>query len=85
MTYVSADTPPILLFHEASDRTVDVANSDDFAKALREAGAKDVTYLRYEDGTGHGVFMKNIEKTGPARAKFFARTLRHKAAANADK
>lgn len=76
MTYVTADAPPLLLVHEESDRTVAVSNSDDFVKALRETGAKDVTYMRYEDGSGHGTFMANINETGPAREKFFERTLK---------
>ena len=75
MSYVTADAPPLLLFHEESDRTVPVSNSDDFVKALEKAGAKDVTYKRYTDGSGHGVFMKNHEETGPLMEKFFARTL----------
>jgi len=76
MSYVTANAPPLLLVHEASDRTVAVSNSDDFIKALREAGAKDVTYMRYEDGSGHGTFAANINETGPAREKFFERTLK---------
>ncbi|MHC4116606.1 MAG: alpha/beta hydrolase fold domain-containing protein [Planctomycetota bacterium] len=76
MTYATADAPPLLLVHEESDRTVPVSNSDDFVKALRDAGAKDVTYMRYTDGSGHGTFMANIKETGPAREKFFARTLK---------
>jgi acetyl esterase/lipase len=79
MTYVAADAPPFLLVHEESDRTVPVSNSDDFVKALRDAGAKDVTYMRYTDGSGHGTFMANIKETGPAREKFFERTLRNRA------
>ena len=78
MTYVSDTAPPFLLIHEESDRVVPVSNSDDFVKALREAGAKDVTYMRYEDGSGHGVFARNIEETGPAREAFFERTLMKK-------
>ncbi|MHC4997149.1 MAG: alpha/beta hydrolase fold domain-containing protein [Planctomycetota bacterium] len=75
MTYVSADAPPFLLFHEESDRTVPVSNSDDFVKALKEAGAMDITYMRYTDGSGHGVFSANKEETFPALEKFFTRTL----------
>ena len=76
MSYVRGDVPPIFLVHEESDRTVPVANSDDFDKALREAGAKDITYKRFTDGSGHGVFQKNIEEMGPAREAFFARVLK---------
>jgi len=78
MTYVADKAPPFLLIHEKSDRVVPVSNSDDFVKALRKAGAKDITYMRYEDGSGHGVFARNIQETGPAREAFFERTLRKK-------
>ena len=75
MTYVSADAPPFLLFHEVSDRVVNVSNSDDLVAALRAAGAEDVTYKRYTDDSGHGVFRANIEETGPEMARFFERVL----------
>lgn len=75
ITYVSADAPPFLLFHEASDRTVDVSHSDEFVKALKAAGAKDVTYRRLTDGSGHGAFSKNRKASSADMAAFFARTL----------
>ncbi len=75
ISYVSADTPPLLLFHEASDKTVGVYQSDTFVQALREAGAKDVNYVLFGDGTGHGTFQRNIAVTEPMREAFFARTL----------
>jgi len=78
ITYISADAPPFLVIHEESDRTVGVYHSDNFVKALREAGAKDVTYMRFEDGSGHGMFSRNIDQTAPAREAFFARTLKDK-------
>ncbi len=78
ITYASADAPPFLLVHEESDRLVAVRQADEFVKALREAGAKDVTYMRYTDGSGHGVFAANIKETGPAREAFFERTLKKK-------
>lgn len=78
ITYVSADAPPFLLVHEESDRLVAVRQADEFVKALREAGARDVTYMRYTDGSGHGVFAANIKETGPAREAFFERTLKKK-------
>ncbi len=74
MTYVTADAPPFLIIHGTADRTVPVSQSDELVKALREVGAKDVTYMRI-DGAGHGVFGQNIEQTGPAREAFFERTL----------
>jgi len=78
MTYVGADAPSFLIIHGNADRTVSVSQSDEFAKALWQAGAKDVTYLRI-DGAGHGAFEQHIEKTGPAREAFFNRTIGSKA------
>jgi len=78
MTYISADVPPLYLIHGASDQKAPVSYVDDFVKALREAGAKDITYKRYTDGTGHGAYVKHIEEARPAREAFFARTLMKK-------
>ena len=83
MTYVTADAPPFLMIHGTADRTVPVSQSDELAKALQQAGAKDVTYMRIE-GAGHGVFGQHIEKTGPAREAFFARTIGSKALGTPD-
>ncbi len=76
-TYVSADAPPMLLFHEVSDKTVGVYQSDTFVQALRDTGAKDINYMLFGDGTGHAVFQRNLAVTEPAREAFFARTLNH--------
>jgi acetyl esterase/lipase len=76
ITYVSAEVPPMLLVHEASDKTVGVYQSDTFIQALREVGAKDINYILFGDGTGHGTFRRNISVTEPAREAFFARTLK---------
>ncbi|HIF33496.1 MAG TPA: hypothetical protein EYQ75_17990 [Planctomycetaceae bacterium] len=65
MTYVSADSPPMLLFHDESDRTVPDIHSDDFVKALKNAGARDITYKRYTNNSGHGVFSRNAKETAP--------------------
>lgn len=77
ISYVSSEAPPMLLFHEESDRTVGVYQSDTFVQALREAGANDVNYVLFGDGTGHGTFRANIAVTEPMREAFFARTLKH--------
>ena len=76
ISYVNAGAPPFLLFHEVSDATVGVYQSDKLAEALKAAGAKEVLYERYTDGSGHGVFNKNIDKTGPLREAFFERVLK---------
>jgi acetyl esterase/lipase len=75
ISYVGPDAPPMLLLHETHDPVVGVHNSDTLVSALERAGAKDVTYMRYEDGTGHTAFFDHPEETGPAREAFFARTL----------
>ena len=75
MNYVMAASPPLLLFHEVSDKTVPISNSDDFVAALKEAGAMDVTYRRLSDGSGHGVFQKGLKRHQRDMADFFARTL----------
>ncbi len=75
ITHASADAPPMLLYHEQSDATVDVKHSDRLVAALRTAGAKDVSYMLFGDGSGHGVFQRNIATTEPLREAFFQRTL----------
>ena len=75
ITYITEDAPPFLLFHEVSDRLVDVGHSDDFVKALKSAGAQDVTYRRLTDGSGHSVFQKNKDEFSAEMARFFARIL----------
>lgn len=75
ISYVSADAPPFLIVHGTADGTVPFTQGELFAKALEEAGAKDVTFLKFEDA-GHGVFGQHAEKTYPAMEQFFARTLR---------
>ena len=76
VTYASADAPPILLVHAISDRTVGVYHSDKLVKALREAGAKNVSYILLGDDSGHGAFQRNIAFTEPAREAFFNRVLK---------
>ncbi len=74
MTHVKAEAPPFLLFHGTADKTVNVKHSDLLVAALKDAGAKDITYLRIE-GSGHGVYHQNRDETFPAMEAFFARTL----------
>jgi acetyl esterase/lipase len=76
ITYVNADAPPFILVHDVSDPLVGIYQTDEFVKALKEAGAKDVTYKRYDDGSGHAVFSKNSEETGPMMEAFFDRVLK---------
>ncbi len=76
MTYVNADVPPLYFIHGAADEKAPVIYVDAFVKALRAAGAQDITYRRYADGTGHGAYVKHIKEARSARAAFLDRTLR---------
>ena len=76
MTYISGDVPPLYFIHGTEDTKAPVRYVDGFVKGLREAGAKDITYKRYADGTGHGAYVRHIDEARPAREAFLARTLR---------
>ncbi|MHC4352425.1 MAG: alpha/beta hydrolase family protein, partial [Planctomycetota bacterium] len=78
MTYVSGDVPPLYFIHGTEDTKAPVRYLDKFVKALRQAGAKDITYKRYDDGTGHGAYVKHIKEARPAREAFLVRTLMRK-------
>ncbi len=75
LTYVRKGVPPLLLIHGTADTTVRVEHSDVFVKALKDAGATNVTLMRIK-GAPHGVFNKHRAETHPAMETFFARTLR---------
>ncbi len=75
ISYVRADAPPFLVIHGAADLAVPVEQADRFVAALRLAGAKDVTYLRFA-GQGHTVFNACADETYPAMEEFFQRTLK---------
>jgi len=77
ISYVRKDAPPMLLFHGTADKTVDVKHSDTFVEALKQAGAKDITYIRV-DGAGHGVFNQDPQKNRRLMDAFFERTLKSK-------
>ena len=78
-TYVSQETPPIMLVHGVRDDIVFVQSTDEFLEVMKEAGAP-ISYLRYEDG-GHAVMFQKQSETIPAMLKFFAK---HLAAASQD-
>ncbi len=74
ITHVSRTAPPFLLIHGTADRTVPYSQGTSFAKALKAAGANDVTLLSFE-GAGHGVFLQKFRETDKAMKAFFTRTL----------
>lgn len=75
ISYVRADAPPFLVIHGTADQTVPFSQGEKFVEALKQAGAKDVTFLTVE-GAGHGVFGQHADQTGPAMEAFFARILK---------
>lgn len=75
VTYATDHAPPFLIIHGTSDTTVPIAQGDALERSLREASAKDMTYIKIK-GAGHGVFMKHGDKTRPAMKEFFQRVLR---------
>ncbi|MCP5114844.1 MAG: alpha/beta hydrolase [bacterium] len=74
ITHVRGDAPPFLLFHGTADNTVPIAQSQRFTDAMREAGAKNITYMII-DGASHGVFTRNATLTYPAMLAFFNSTI----------
>ncbi|WP_339732828.1 alpha/beta hydrolase [uncultured Gimesia sp.] len=84
ISYVHANAPPFLIFQGTRDRLVHVAQADQFVKALKATGAKDVTYHRYP-GAGHGVFTQNRKETYPLMEEFFERTLMNAKSETVDK
>lgn len=76
ISYVNAKAPPFLLFHGTRDRLVNYEiNGKAFADALKNAGAKDVKLMTFENA-GHGVFYERSRETKPAMEKFFDRVLK---------
>jgi acetyl esterase/lipase len=72
-SYISKDTPPIMLVHGASDTVVNITSTDEFVKDMKAAGAN-VRYLRYADGT-HSVMGQKGRETTPAMNEFFKQNL----------
>lgn len=54
ITYAHAGAPPMLIVQGTDDIAVPISQPEGFVKALRGAGAKDVTYLIF-DGANHGL------------------------------
>lgn len=75
VSHATDKAPPFLIIHGTGDTTVPVAQGDALERALVEAGAKDVTYMKIK-GAGHGVFMQHAKKTRPAMKEFFDRVFR---------
>lgn len=75
LTYVHAAAPPILIIHGNADKTVPISQSQKLAAALKQAGAKNFTFL-IVDGAGHNAFAAGESATRGAMQSFFDRHLR---------
>jgi acetyl esterase/lipase len=70
-SYISANALPILLIQGTADRIVNPQTTDDFVAKMKEAGAKDIRYLRIE-GAEHDVAYNNyLDRTTSAIDRFF--------------
>ena len=58
LTYVSRNTPPLLLFHGLVDDVVPYEETTIFHAALQRAGA--VTQMRLVDGVGHDMLVSQV-------------------------
>ena len=74
ITYVSKDSAPILILHGDQDQLVPVAQSEEFAAALKKAGV-DVT-LHVIKGAGHGGPGFNTEDVRHEVQEFFSQHLK---------
>ena len=74
ITYVNAAAPPMLVIQGNADNTVPFYQAEHFVKALRDAGAKKVTFL-IVDGASHSVFTMNSPITNGAMMAFFDSTI----------
>jgi acetyl esterase/lipase len=75
VTYAAKTAPPYLMIQGSADPTIPPEDSRELFRALRKAGAKDVTLMMIEDA-GHNVFAAHAPETEAAMRAFFARTLR---------
>ena len=60
-TYVRAGAPPFLLMHGTEDPCCRLAQAEDMAERLSDAGAEDVT-LRVVQGAGHGLPIDTVKQ-----------------------
>lgn len=74
VTYANASAPPFLVIHGNADTTVPFSQAELLVKALREAGAKKVTFL-IVDGANHGAFTLASPMTRGAMMSFFDSTI----------
>jgi acetyl esterase/lipase len=74
ITYASASAPPMLVMHGNNDTTVPLSQAERLVKALRDAGAKNLTFIIF-DASGHSMFNAHSAETRPAMMGFFDSTI----------
>lgn len=73
--HLSAEMPPLLLIHGTADPIVPIGPVDAYVEALRDAGARDVTYIRIDGGDHDVAYDDSMERSMDAVREFFGRTL----------
>jgi len=73
--YVSSDNPPILILHGTRDALVPIAQSEEFAAALKEKGVN--VLLQRLPGSGHGGPMFNRPAVNNLINAFFDKHLKN--------
>ena len=74
--HITAKLPPTLLIYGAADAQVGVETADRFVEALREAGAKDINYLRLGTTDHCPYSLIRVPWLVPAVNEFFLRMLK---------
>ena len=74
--HVTAKLPPLLLIYGAADSQVGVETADRFVETLRQAGAKDINYLRLGTVDHCPYSLVRVPWLVPAVNEFFLRTLK---------
>lgn len=73
---ITTKLPPTLLIYGATDTQVGIETADGFVEALRQAGIKDLTYLRLSTADHCPYSLIRVPWLVTAVNEFFVRTLK---------
>jgi acetyl esterase/lipase len=75
-SYLAAKLPPLMLIYGGFDTQVGIETADHFLEALRQGGAKDLSYLRLGTADHCPYSLIRVPWLVPAVDEFFERTLK---------